>query len=236
MIMALLCALPLLAAEPPRILVLEPKAVNASANDVTLLQRLLVQELSRASGVVVIGSGDLSQLAELGSSKLTAGCDADACLAELADAMGAEVVVFSEVGRLGDRALWQLGLWDQRQGGIAARHTIEADAVSALGAGVPGAVDVLLGPLADRGVSYQRSDGASPLFMGGVGAVSVGVGLALIGGVGLGIGAVVVPNVGYDTGLRRGFQDAAPALVATALVGVGVAVVGGGLLVADAVQ
>ena len=108
----------------PQVLVLEPAVVKVDVDDARLLQRRFVQELSRADGLQVLGSADLQRLADLSVQQSTAGCDvgADACLAELADAMGAEFVVFSEVGRLGGRVIWQLGLWDQAGGKIVARE------------------------------------------------------------------------------------------------------------------
>lgn len=218
-----------------RVLVLAPKLVNTRSTDVRVLQQLLVQELSRADGATIVGSADLEQLAALGASQISAGCDADACLAELGGAMGAEFVVFSEVGRLGERAIWQLGLWDQQRGEIVVRRTIEAATVARLADGVPGAVVDLVAPLQQRGVRYQRSDGPSPLFVSGVGAVAVGIALAVVGGAGVAAGIVVVADDRYSTDLRRSLQAAGPALVVTAIAGVAIGLVGGGLLVADAV-
>jgi len=219
----------------PRAMVLEPAVVKVGADDAQLLQRLLVQELGQAEGLDVIGSADLQRLADLSAMQSTAGCDdgGDACLAEIADAMGAGLVVFSEVGRLGGRVIWQLGLWDQTAGRIIARATVEATDVAGLAAHVDDAVATLLRPLEARGVRYAPRTG-SPLVP--VGAVVTGVGaLALVGGaVGLGVGAVVVGDPSYDTDLRRGFQGAGPALVATAAVGAVVGAVGAGLWIAGA--
>jgi hypothetical protein len=71
-----------------------------------------------------------------------------------------------------------------------------------------------------------------------VGAVVTGVGaLALAGGaVGIGVGAVVVGDPSYDTSLRRGFQSAGPALVATAAAGAVIGAVGAGLWVVGTLQ
>jgi hypothetical protein len=221
----------------PQLLVLEPAVVKVGVGDARLLQRMLVQELARAEGLDVIGSADLQRLADLSAMQSSAGCDdgGGSCLAEIADAMGAGLVVFSEVGRLGGRVIWQLGLWDQERSRIVARATVEDADVAGLGRRVDDAVAVLLAPLADRGVRYAPH-GASPLVP--VGAVVTGGGaLALVGGaVGLAVGAVVVGDASYDTGLRRDLQAAGPVLVAVTAVGAAVAAVGGGLWVAGALQ
>lgn len=231
------CGLMATATAAPQLLVLEPTVVKVGVDDARLLQRVLVQELARAEGLDVIGSADLQRLADLSAQQSTAGCDdgGDACLAEIADAMGAGLVVFSEVGRLGGRVIWQLGLWDQSAGRIVARASIEDSDVAALGSHVDDAVVALVAPLAERGVRYTPR-GASPLVP--VGAVVAGAGaLAVVGGaVGLGVGAVVVGDASYDTDLRRGFQAAGPALVATTVSGAVVLAVGGGLWLAGTLQ
>lgn len=221
----------------PQVLVLEPAVVKVDVDDARLLQRRFVQELSRADGLQVLGSADLQRLADLSVQQSTAGCDvgADACLAELADAMGAEFVVFSEVGRLGGRVIWQLGLWDQADGKIVARASVDDVDVANLGQHVDDAVATLLVPLHDRGVRYERRAG-SPLVP--VGAIVTGVGaLAVVtGAVGLGAGAVVVGDTRYDTELRRSFQAAGPALVAVAVGGAVVGIVGGVLWLVGGAQ
>jgi hypothetical protein len=154
---------------------------------------------------------------------------------ELADAMGAGLVVFSEVGRLGGRVIWQLGLWDQDAGRIVARATVEDTDAAGLGRHVDDVVATLLAPMAARGVRYTPR-AASPLVP--IGAIVTGAGaLAVVGGaVGLGVGAVVVGDASYDTDLRRGFQAAGPALAVTAVGGAVVLAVGGGVWLAGALQ
>ena len=239
--MSALVALPVLlglavadAGEAPRLIVLEPKAVKVDAADARALQQKLVAELGRAEGLTVLGSSDLQQLADLSAQQLSAGCDGDACLAEIAQAMGAGLVVYSEVGRLGGDVFWQLGLWDETTGRILARTTLEDSSLPGLGRRVDEAALALLSPLAERGIAYAPP-AASPLLPIGAVTASVG-GLALVGGaVGLVVGGVVVGDASYDTGLRRGFQAAGPALVVTTVAGGVVGLVGGGLLVAAAV-
>jgi hypothetical protein len=225
------------AATAPQLLVLEPAVMKVGGDDARLLQRLLVQELARAEGLDVIGSADLQRLADLSARQSAAGCDdgGDTCLAEIADAMGAGLVVFSEVGRLGGRVIWQLGLWDQDAGRIVARATVEDTDAAGLGRHVDDVVATLLAPMAARGVRYTPR-AASPLVP--IGAIVTGAGaLAVVGGaVGLGVGAVVVGDASYDTDLRRGFQAAGPALAVTAVGGAVVLAVGGGVWLAGALQ
>jgi TolB-like protein len=234
--MSLALAALLLAAQPSssaplQVLVLEPKVVNVDASRAARYQRLLVQALSRAQGLSVVASSDVARFAELGAAQQASSCDADACLAEIAGALGADLVVFGEVGKLGDRALVQLSLFDQKQGGIIARATDEGQSVDELAGRVDHVAKELVRPLRERGVSFSDEGGA--LKTTGIVLVGVGAAAAVVGGAGLVAGAVVVPSDAYDTSLRRGFQAAGPALVGTLVVGVVVAAAGGVLWAVD---
>ena len=217
---------------PPRLLVLEPKVVNIEADDAIVLQRLLVQELARAQGIEVTAVGDLAQLADLGATQLEAGCDADACLAELAGALDADFVVFTEVGRLGDQVMLQLGIWDQQAGRIVSRHTVRARSLSALGDEVDDAIAPLLAPLSGRGIG-PASRWDSPVFIGGTACAAIGATALAVGVTGLIASAVIVPDPSYDTDLRRGCQSAEPVLVGTAALGAVVLAAGVGLILID---
>jgi len=238
-IVALLTMLALAApaAPPPaRLLALSPKVVGIGADDARLLHQALVAQLGRASGVVVIGAAELTQLAELGSSKLELGCDADACLAELAGAIDAEYVVFTELGRLDGRAVAHLGLWDQRGGVIIRRASGTADSIEALSRQLDVLVAELLSPLSARGVVAASPSTTSPLLLAGVITTSAGVGVAALSAVGIAFAKNVIDDGSWSTAFRLQAQQAGPGLVAGVVVGGTVAVVGAGLWIAAVVS
>ncbi len=204
MIAALLLSLAAAAAPSPRLLVMDPQTGDDSAfaaADVLALQRLLIAELGRAEGVVVVAASDVAQLAELGSKQQLAGCETDACLAEIAGAIGAELLVISELAQLGSRSIWQLALFDQKQGAILSRATIKADDIDGLADSLENAIAELLEPLAARGIVVAEHGDGGGLFVAS--AVVAGAG-AVVGVVGaLGGSAVVFGDPTYSTELRR---------------------------------
>lgn len=215
----LTCALAVPTAnDEPRLLVLEPQSIVMTSSDVAGLQRVLIAELSRAQGVVVVGAHDVTQLAALGSQQQLAGCTTDACLAEIADAMGAELVVASELVPLGSRVVWQLALWDQHAATVLARSTIDAATVEGLANDLPGACRALLAPIAARGVVVVEEMG-HPLFTTAVVIAATGAAVGLGAGAGVAASSVVFGDPTYSTELRRSAQSASPVLLATTIGG-----------------
>lgn len=214
-------AAPHSAGDGPSVLVLPPKVVNSSSKSAALLDRLLMAALAER-GAVVMGQGDLERLAELASAQQVGDCSSAACVAEIADALDAEYVVFGEVVRTGRGYLWQASMWHQRSGAVAARVAVEADAVDDLD------VDAVADACADA-LGLARP-GPAPLLVAG--GVTAGIGAVTVvgAGVGLGVAAAVLADATKETSARQAAKDAAVPLLAVGGVGAGVALVGAVLL------
>ncbi len=81
-----------------------------------LLTDFLVSELSNRPQLQVFGQSDLESLLKVAREQKNLECntDADACLAEVAGAMGAQWLVGGTVGLLGDRLVVSIRLTDTR--------------------------------------------------------------------------------------------------------------------------
>jgi hypothetical protein len=179
MMLASLTAL-VLAAAPVRVLVLdlEPSGVTP---DVAKSIDALVLQGATVDGVEVLAERDIRQLAELEAQKAEMGCDTSSCLAELAGALGAELVLFGSVGKLGGTTTVSLSLFDSKTTQIR-RDSVNVEKLGALPREVPPRVRALVE--AGLGRAEVRS-GPNLLFWGGVGAIG-------LGGVGLVVGSTVI--------------------------------------------
>lgn len=99
---ALLFALALVStAPPPRVLVLDVKTSSMDAAAVTTFTKLITHELAIAlAPMSVVDVHEVARLADLEADRQDAGCTTTSCLAEVAGAYGAELVVFGEEARL----------------------------------------------------------------------------------------------------------------------------------------
>ncbi|MEW5849125.1 MAG: hypothetical protein AB2A00_09930 [Myxococcota bacterium] len=93
-----------------RLLVL-PVQVVGPANDETVtvargLERSLTSAMARHSGMEVLGRTELAALLSAEARSELAGCDATNCVAEVGDALGAELAVVSQLGQV--EGLWSL--------------------------------------------------------------------------------------------------------------------------------
>jgi TolB-like protein len=98
-----------------QVLALQPES-NVPRESTKLLTDFLVSELSRRPELQVFGQSDLETLLQAAKQdrKLECNSDADACLAEVAGAMGAQWLIGGNVGVLGDRLLINVRLTDTR--------------------------------------------------------------------------------------------------------------------------
>jgi TolB-like protein len=98
-----------------QVLALQPEA-GVPPESTKLLTDFLVSELSRRPRLQVFGQSDLETLIHAAKEQRDLECntDADACLAEVAGAMGAQWLVAGNVGVLGDRLLINVRLTDTR--------------------------------------------------------------------------------------------------------------------------
>ncbi|MDP2342802.1 MAG: hypothetical protein Q8O67_17735 [Deltaproteobacteria bacterium] len=122
-------------------------------NSATLLTELVANALGTEARLEVVSSADLRRQLEVEANKQSLGCDASAtsCLAEIAGAMGAQVVVYGKLGALsdgdkGDVVILTLNLFDSTQGRAVGRIALRDVSLAGLGAQVDDGVARLVAP------------------------------------------------------------------------------------------
>jgi hypothetical protein len=179
--------------ERPKLLVLSPTG-DVPEDKRQAIESLVAVELAQYDRYEVLTSTDLRKAVALEGEKQAAGCDDDSCLAEIAGALGAELVVFGEVTKLGDGLLITLNLFEATTAKSAGRVSIEAPTDKVLTFEVKRGVMKLLEP--KTGVPPPPPAPAEPA---AVSASSTGLLSTawLVGLVGAG-GAIVVGGVAFD--------------------------------------
>lgn len=189
---ALLASAPLAAekpaAAPPdriRILVLDLKGHDVAEPVVRTIQGLVTVELARYQQLDVVSGEDLSRMLELEADKQTAGCTDNSCLAEIAGAMGAELVLFGEVGALGELKVLNLSLFDQAELRAIGRTTVQESQLERLPDKLRPALKELLAQskrASALGTAAPAEPSTLPLVLLGAGGGVAGLGLVLGGG------------------------------------------------------
>ncbi|HEY4220022.1 MAG TPA: hypothetical protein VGO62_01740 [Myxococcota bacterium] len=111
-----------------RLLVLDLKSSDVDKATVDILQGLVAAGLSEYPELDVVSGDDVKQLVSLQASRQTVGCSEDAsCLAEIADALGAQLVVFGNVGKLGDSLVMNINLFDSIKAAGLGRIVVQAE-------------------------------------------------------------------------------------------------------------
>jgi hypothetical protein len=129
-----------------RLLVLEPTSDAADATAARTIGNLVVVELSRESLLDVLTRGDVARLMELNGDRQGVGCQVESCLAELAGALGAQHVVYGDLGRLGSNYVLNLSLFDTTTARAMSRVAVQGT-LDDLGPRVPVAARELIAPL-----------------------------------------------------------------------------------------
>ena len=99
---------------------------------VKTLTGIVSAELAAYTDLDVMADADVRRMLELEGEKQSVGCGDTSCLADIAGAMGARLVVFGSVGKLGDTLVLHLNLYDSQQAQSVGRQFLEAKDVSAL--------------------------------------------------------------------------------------------------------
>lgn len=150
---ALLATLMALGAVPPApsapvapvlLLVLDVGGDHVAADDRLALTEALSLSLARRLDLEVQSPRNLLDRVGFADQQQQAGCDSSACLAEIANAMGAQYVVFSRVVKLGDRQVLRADVFDNVQGRTVALSALDAGSVGELLRRVPALVDALI--------------------------------------------------------------------------------------------
>ncbi|HEY4223366.1 MAG TPA: DUF2380 domain-containing protein [Myxococcota bacterium] len=209
-LLALACTAP---AGHATLLVLEFK----SSADESALAHALTQESAAAlsdRGFAVVSSSDLKNAVDLHGEKQLAGCDDSGCAAELAGALGADLVLFGDVTHAGDLLVVSVQLYDAKRASTVNRAVVRGTSVSDVVSQARSAVRGLV------------PDGGGPSAIVVAGAVGAGV-----GAVALAVGAVGVlwaNGVLDDATSLRADKDSASAAQPIA----GAAIVAGAVVLA----
>jgi hypothetical protein len=212
---ALLFATSLVTAPPSsstkvRVLVLDFKpSGGVDANVVENITGLAAAVLSEDARLEVLAGPDLRQMIDLQAQKSDSGCDTNAssCIAELAGALDAKLVVIGNVGYLGDLLNLNLVLFDQATGQNAGRRAVQAKNLSELSTSMRAPLKNLIGSaLGDAPVEAAPAQSSSST---GLYALIGGAGAVVVGGVLLGVGAFPVFAVnGEEANFVKGDANA----------------------------
>lgn len=134
-----------------RILVVDLQAKGGvQPDDAEILTGLITTRLQRYPKVSVISGADIREMLALEEQKQTSGCDDGTCLAEVASALGAELIVTGTLGRLGERYVFTMNLIDVNKASALGRQTVTFDDLSDAPREVRAAVDDLVDPMRAR--------------------------------------------------------------------------------------
>lgn len=101
--------------------------------DATVLTGVVATAAARDPRVDVLTADDIRTAADLDATRQTLGCSDDtSCLLELANALGAQLIVSGTLGALGSSQVLQLTILDVQAGRAVARENLMADDTAAL--------------------------------------------------------------------------------------------------------
>jgi len=221
LLLAAICAVQLASAPPADartpLLVLELQAEpGIEASVARTVTALVSSELSRYRDLNVIADADVKRMLELEGQRQQVGCGDASCLAELAGALGARLVVFGSIGRLGEKTIVTLNLFDSLRNESVGRQFVEVANVGAVSSQVPGRTRALLERFyAENGLTLPAEEptaapppGAAPSTPS---PSMVPIVAAGAGGVGVAVGAVLAviglqPLIAYQ-GAKTSFEE-----------------------------
>ena len=136
------------------VMVLEPSATNPDDKAIaTAVSGLIPVELAVVDGLEVLAAADVKQMIEYEAEKQAIGCSDNSCLAELAGALGADLVIFGDVSRLGTLIIVNINLFDSVKTRAAGRISIQTKNVEELPGKLEPAMKKLVGPyLKSKGI------------------------------------------------------------------------------------
>ena len=131
--------------EKPKVLFLDLTCTGVKPEVVETISDLVGAYLGEHKKYDVITGQDLRQMAQLEVEKQKSGCMDNSCLSELAGAMGARYVVFGKVGKLAERTIITLNLFDSKEAKAVDRAVVSAPDIGSVPDLLPAAVAKLMG-------------------------------------------------------------------------------------------
>jgi hypothetical protein len=215
------------AAASTRVLVLDLEAVGVD-KDVARSIDPFVANAAAVPGVEVVAQSELKKVADVEAQKAELGCDSSSCLSELAGAMGAQLVLFGSVSKLGSTTTVAIAIFDSSNTGIL-RDSISVDDVGQLPKALPDKVRSLVErahahaarapPASTTSAPPEGVEMPSPLYYAGMAGVILGGTGLVAGGVLAAFNEATIDDPSALAGTKKNAQQ-------TGLIGLGVAAAG----------
>jgi hypothetical protein len=136
--------------EIPRVLLMDLKNNGLDENLVKTINSLLTVNMTNYTQFNVMSGNDVKQLVALEMEKQNMGCTDDgSCLAEIAGAMGATLVIFGDAGKIGNVMLINLSLFNAEEGRSMSRVSIQAVNLDQIPEKMGPTLDKLMAPVLD---------------------------------------------------------------------------------------
>ncbi|MDP2340886.1 MAG: hypothetical protein Q8O67_08015 [Deltaproteobacteria bacterium] len=132
------------------LLALALTAAAPTLDDTHLLTELIGAAAAQKAVAEVLTGEDVRRAVDLESERQTLGCSASSCLAEIANAMGARVVLYSSLSTLGDDELiLTLTLFDSTTATSTGRTSLRGRDLKA----IVNQIDGVVGPLVEKALA-----------------------------------------------------------------------------------
>jgi hypothetical protein len=186
-----------------RVLVIDFKPIDVPAATASTVTGLVAAGLGTYPTLDVVSGEDVRNLIALEASRSAAGCDDASCLAEISDALGAQLVVSGTVARLGAATVVSINLFDASKAQALGRVTTQTTRDDRLPGRIARRLHELVGPYHEQNNLVLRpppepepGPDPTPWVVAGVGAGIVGLGA---------VGAIVgaLPALSYGDAVAR---------------------------------
>jgi hypothetical protein len=112
-----------------RVLVIRLKPAGEVSPDVCrMVTNLILTHLDAVHGLSTIGEEDIQTMLDVEKRKDLLGCDSATCVAEIGGALGADLVIHGELGRLGAQYNINLSIVDSKGASVRGRVSLLVDA------------------------------------------------------------------------------------------------------------
>jgi hypothetical protein len=136
-----------------KILVLTPTADDSLASTAEVVANLVAVKAASYATLDVMTTSDVVRLMSLEADRQMLGCDDTSCAAEIADAMGANLVIFGDVSKLGSVLVVNLSLFNSDTATPIGRVVVQSSDARTLPGALDPRIEGLLANLPDVGAS-----------------------------------------------------------------------------------
>lgn len=142
------------------VLVIDPVDTDIDPDVRVAVSGKMAAELSTVRRFDVLTAADIRAMTALEASRQLAGCDEESCMAEIADALGADLVVSWDISRIGSKRIITVRFFDARQSKNLGRAQAETDVDEELAVKAAGAlretIDAFLRSTLDASIARQE--------------------------------------------------------------------------------